>query len=57
MDNCQVLSQSRCFVLDFLMILIMFSKLSKSGILQSDETQISFERRTFIGGAVLELVF
>ena len=52
----QVLSQSCCFVLILMILNTIFKIIKKWNTSSSDETQINLERRTFLVGAVLELV-
>ncbi len=52
----QVLSQSCCFVLILMILTTIFKIIKKWNTSSSDETQINLERRTFLVGAVLELV-
>jgi hypothetical protein len=52
----QLLAQSCCFFLLFMILNTIFKIIKKWNISSNDETQINLERRTFLVGAVLELV-
>lgn len=52
----QLLAQSCCFFLLFMILATVFRIIKKWNISNNDETQINLERRTFLVGAVLELV-
>lgn len=52
----QLLAQSCCFFLILLILPTIFKIIKKWTISSTDETQINLERRTFLVGAVLELV-
>jgi hypothetical protein len=52
----QLLAQSCCFFLLFMILNTIFKIIKNWNISSNDETQINLERRTFLVGAVLELV-
>ncbi|PIY10471.1 MAG: hypothetical protein COZ18_05980 [Flexibacter sp. CG_4_10_14_3_um_filter_32_15] len=52
----QLLAQSCCFFLLFMILITVFKIIKNWNISSNDETQINLERRTFLVGAVLELV-
>lgn len=52
----QLLAQSCCFFLLLMVLRTVFKIIKKWTISSNDETQINLERRTFLVGAVLELV-
>ncbi|AFM06208.1 hypothetical protein Fleli_3905 [Bernardetia litoralis DSM 6794] len=52
----QLLAQSCCFFLLLMILTTIFKITKKWNILNNDEIQINLERRTFLVGAVLELV-
>ncbi len=52
----QLLAQSCCFFLILMILNTIFKIIKKWTISSNDETQINLERRTFLVGAVLELV-
>jgi hypothetical protein len=50
----QLLAQSCCFFLIFMILKTIFKIIRKWNVSSNDEIQINLERRTFLVGAVLE---